>query len=234
MDQLHLLWDYQQADMEVSKASGVFNRSDARQKLVKYRETIIDQKAKLDRIKEEVETMSDRLAALKDAISHVGAQISALQAKIKATPPENPDDVKQYLKEAARFQNNLVAYEQEVQRINHDMEDRAKQHHATLVTITKAKAKFDEIKPIYDSECKEQKDQLSGLKEAAEKKAALVDAEYMEHYKTIKRHCLPPMAQLIGDQCGGCNMSLPSAVSRRVKAGEIVECETCGRMLIVL
>jgi len=41
------------------------------------------------------------------------------------------------------------------------------------------------------------------------------------------------MARLIGDQCGGCNTSQPSALLRKIKSGtEIVECETCGRMII--
>ena len=41
------------------------------------------------------------------------------------------------------------------------------------------------------------------------------------------------MSRLVGDQCSGCNTSQPSAVLRRIKSGtEIVECETCGRMII--
>ena len=56
----------------------------------------------------------------------------------------------------------------------------------------------------------------------------------MERYRDIKKHSVPPLAALLGDQCGGCNMSLPSSVSRKVKAGELVECETCGRLLIIV
>jgi len=44
---------------------------------------------------------------------------------------------------------------------------------------------------------------------------------------------VPPMARLLGDQCGGCNMSMPSVVLRAIKGGStIVECETCGRIII--
>ena len=37
MDQLHLLWEYQKADVEVDKLEASIRRSPVRQKLVKYR-----------------------------------------------------------------------------------------------------------------------------------------------------------------------------------------------------
>ena len=74
---------------------------------------------------------------------------------------------------------------------------------------------------------------FTALAVAAEK-AKGIEQDLMDRYQNIKRRSVPPLAQLYGDQCGGCNMSLPSAVSRKIKAGELVECETCGRLLIVL
>ena len=68
----------------------------------------------------------------------------------------------------------------------------------------------------------------------AAEKAKGIEQDLMDRYQNIKRRSVPPLAQLYGDQCGGCTMSLPSAVSRKIKAGELVECETCGRLLIVL
>ena len=65
-------------------------------------------------------------------------------------------------------------------------------------------------------------------------KAKPIEYSFMERYRDIKKHSVPPLAALYGDQCGGCNMSLPSSVSRKVKAGELVECETCGRLLIIV
>ena len=56
----------------------------------------------------------------------------------------------------------------------------------------------------------------------------------MERYNAIKKHSTPPMAKLIDDKlCGGCNMSFPSSVLIDIKAGKYVECETCGRMIIL-
>ena len=142
--------------------------------------------------------------------------------------------MQQFLSDARRFQNNLNAYEQEIKRIRKDAGDRERLQHDVRVRAAKAKGEFDKLKAAYDVEYKAGSGELDTLRAAAAEKAKPIEPDMMERYRTIKRHSVPPLAQLFGDQCGGCNMSLPSAVSRKVKAGELIECETCGRLLIVL
>jgi predicted nucleic acid-binding Zn-ribbon protein len=82
-------------------------------------------------------------------------------------------------------------------------------------------------------EYKERMAALEKQRALAIQKARGIQPDYLEKYKNIKLHSVPPMARLQNDQCGGCNMSLPSVVLRSIKAGgTIVECETCGRMIL--
>ena len=234
MDQLHLLWEYQKADVEVDKLEASIRRSPARQKLMKYKESYSEQQTAMKRIESEVANMEDRLEALKDAIRMTDEQLHSLQAKIDSDPPQSLADAQQFLADAKRFQNNLTAYEQEIKRIRKDAADRERQQHDVKMRAAKVKSEFDKLKAVYDGEKAESDKQLSALKAAAAEKAQGIEPEYMERYRDIKKHSIPPLAALTGDQCGGCHMSLPSAVARRVKAGEQVECETCGRLLIIV
>ena len=234
MDQLHLLWDYQQADMAASKVENAIKRSPTRQKLVKYRDYLLEQQNVMKHIEGEVAAMADRLEALKDAVSMTDDQLRSLQNKLESDPPTDSEGLQQFLADVRRFQNNLTAYEQEIKRIRKDAGDRERLQHDVRVRAAKAKGEFDKLKVTYDEEYKKSNQELEGLRKAAEEKAQPIEPELMERYRTIKRHCVPPLAQLYGDQCGGCNMSLPSAVSRKIKAGELVVCETCGRLLIVI
>lgn len=233
MDQLHLLWEYQKADVEVDKMEASIKRSPTRQKLVKYRDYVVEQQSTMKRIEGEVANMADRLEALKDAIRMTDDQLKSLQSKMDNDPPADALALQQFLNDAKRFENNLTAYEQEIRRIRKDASDRERQQHDVKVRAAKAKAEFDKLKVVYDEESKEKTKELDVLRAAAAEKAKLIEPEFMDRYNTIKRHSVPPLAQLYGDQCGGCNMSLPSAVARKVKAGELVECETCGRLLIL-
>ncbi len=234
MDQLHLLWEYQKADVEVDKMEASIRRSPVRQKLMKYKEDFAEQQAAMKRIESEVANMQDRLEALKDAVRMTDEQLHSLQAKIDSDPPKNAQEVQQFLNDAKRFQSNLTAYEQEIKRIRKDATDREHQQHDVKMRAAKVKSEFDKLKSTYDTEKAEGDQKLTELRAAAAEKAKGIEPEYMERYKDIKKHSVPPLAALIGDQCGGCHMSLPSSVSRKVKAGEQVECETCGRLLIIV
>ena len=86
---------------------------------------------------------------------------------------------------------------------------------------------------VYDKELKEKKTALDAQRAVADSKKTGIPASLLEEYNVVKKHIAPPMSRLVGDQCSGCNTSQPSAVLRRIKSGtEIVECETCGRMII--
>ena len=234
MDQLHLLWDYQQADMEADKMEASIKRSPTRQKLVKYRDYLLEQQNVMKRITGEVAAMADRLEALKDAVAMTENHLKSLQTKIENDPPQDSESTQQFIADVRRFQNNLTTYEQEIRRIRKDAGDRERLQHDVKVRAAKAKGEFDKLKVDYDAEYQEKSKELTALKAVAAEKAKGIEQDLMDRYQNIKRRSVPPLAQLYGDQCGGCNMSLPSAVSRKIKAGELVECETCGRLLIVL
>ncbi len=234
MEQIRLLWEYQQADVEVGKVENAIKRSPNRQKLVKYRDYLKGQQDVMKRIEGEVSAMADRLEVLKDAVSMTEDQYKALKQKMEAEPANDVESVQQFLNEAKRFINNLNAYEQEIKRIRKDAADRERLQHDVKVRAAKAKAEFDKLKVAFDAEYKEKTVELEAAKAKAAELAKPIEPAFMQRYESIKRHSVPPLAKLNGDQCTGCNMSLPSAVTRKIKAGELIECETCGRLLIVL
>lgn len=96
----------------------------------------------------------------------------------------------------------------------------------------KVKAEYDQQKEAYEAEFKLQQEELSQKRAAAKEKTKGIDPVLLEKYATIKKHCTPPVARLYGDQCGGCNMSLPQVTLRKFKNAQYIECENCGRLII--
>lgn len=234
MSQLELLWNYQQADVEAERQENLMKRSPTRQRLLKYQDYLREQKAANVRIEEEVHTMSDRIDALQDAIEHTEDQLKALHARFEANRPEDSEAMQSFIQETQHLVQNIAGYEQEVRRIRKDAADRDSQQRDILQRATKVRSDYDKLKEQYDVEYKENMAKLEQLRAAAAEKAKGIEPEFMEKYKSIKQHSMPPLAQLNGDQCGGCRMSLPSAVVRSVRGGTAVECESCGRLIIQL
>ena len=233
MDQLEMLWEYQQADMEADRLENEIRRSPNRVKLVKSRDFLVEQQNIIKQIENEVLVMSDRIDVIRDAILRAEDQLKALTAKLEKEPPQNLESARQQSGEARKLLDTLNGFEQEMKRIRKDAGDRDHQQHEVRLRAAKVKAEFDQLKAAYDVEYKERMAALEKQRATAAQKAKGIATDLMEKYKTIKLHSMPPMARLLNDQCGGCNMSLPSVVLRSIKAGgTVVECETCGRMII--
>lgn len=96
----------------------------------------------------------------------------------------------------------------------------------------KARDEFAEYKEAYENRLKQAMpviEEARGQRDRAEKD---VDPVLLAKYKNLRQHRIVPTARLEGTKCTGCNMELPSALARKVSAGdEIVECENCARML---
>lgn len=232
MNQQELLWDYQQTDIQAEAIAKEIKRSPARQKLVKYRDYLLEQQNTIKRIEEEVLTMQDRLEVLEDAVRLVEDQLNNLQKKMESTEPQDLEQTERYLSDAQRMMSNLNEYEAEIRRIRKDSADRDRLQYDVKVRAARAKNEFDKLKTSYDEEYRQKNEELNALKNVLSEKAKGIAPEWLDKYGTIRRHAFPPLARLNGSMCTGCNMSLPSGVVKDVESGKEVECETCGRLLI--
>jgi len=232
MTQLDLLWEYQQADTEADNMAHSIRQSPKRQKLLKLRDYIRDQKESLKTLENELVAMSDRMDALKDAVSLADDQLKQLQKRVESEPAQTSQQIGQYVAEADQLNLTLGDYEQEIRRVRKSAEDRDRKQRDIKVRAIKSKEEFDALRVEYDQEFKEKSEVLDQLRLAAEEKKKGIEPEYLARYTAIKQHCTPPMAKLLNGQCGGCNMGFPSSVLAAIRSGKQVECETCGRLII--
>ena len=233
MEQIELLWQFQQADMEADALEGEIKRSPNRLALKKNREFLVEQQNAVKRMEEEVSEMVDRVDVIKDAIGRLKEQLAAFQKRMEEEVPADLEQAKELTRDIQKLVSGIASYEQEMKRIQKDASDRDRLEKDIRMKYAKVKAEYDKQKVTYEAEYKEQMKALEEKRKAAQKKATKIEEKLMERYQLIKQHSSPPMAKLVGDQCGGCNMSLPSVTLRNIKAGnEIVECETCGRMIV--
>ncbi|MBR2662788.1 MAG: hypothetical protein IKE25_03655, partial [Clostridia bacterium] len=83
-----------------------------------------------------------------------------------------------------------------------------------------------------ENESKAKKAELEAQRARVKALEGTVEPDLMAEYLSIKKHTTPPVSRLQYGQCSGCNTSLPSAILSKIRSGTLVECETCGRMII--
>ena len=235
MEQIEMLWQYQEADMAADALENDIKRNPIRLALKKNLEFLKEQQNAVARMGEEIAEMVDRVDVIKVAIARIEDQLAALQQKMQDTPPESLDQAQEMSRDAQRLLGDLTSYEQEMQRIQQDAAEHDRLEKEIRTRFAKVKSEYDKQKIAYEAEYKEQMKTLDEKRKLAQDKTAGIDQALLDKYKAIKLHCVPPIARLYGDQCGGCNMSLPQVTLRNLKGGaKIIECETCGRMIIQL
>jgi uncharacterized protein len=233
MEQLEMLWAYQQEDMKADRIALDIRRSPTRQKLEKSRDFIADRKEQFTKIEEQVAAMADRMDIIRDALPRCEEQLASLSKEMEENAPSDLEGVQALIAKVSRCRETINSYETEMSRIAKDSAEFVKRQQRLQVEAAKEKQNFMVLRESYDKELNEQKAKLEAQRAVADKAAEGVDPKMMEEYRIIKKHITPPMARLLNDQCGGCNTALPSAVLRKIKSGtEIIECETCGRMII--
>lgn len=232
MEQLEMLWAYQAEDMKADAIANEIRRSPTRMELEKKRNFIMDQQKQFNQIDEKLVNMKDRLDVIQEAINRLNEQLNSISVRVEQNPPEDIQATQSLIGEVTRLRESIVSYESEAIRIQKDTNTMINRRRSVLQGAATAKKEFDTLKAGYDVEVKGLKESLEAQKAVAAKMTAGIDAALMERYNAIKKHIGHPVAKLIGDQCSGCNTSLPSALTRKIRNGEILECETCGRLLI--
>ena len=234
MEQYELLWKYQQVDMELDQYEKEMRGNSNRKELLKHRDFLLEQQNVLKKIEADVEIMSDRMEALADEITRLSGSVSEAAASFEANRPQDIEEARKQIAAIQKLIGTISRYEAELAKMRKDSEARDRQQREVRVRAAKARAEFDRIKVIYDEEYKVAAVKLETLKKKVAKEAEGIDPALMEKYKAIKRHSTPPITKIHDDRCGGCNMQLPAADMNRIRTGApYVECENCGRIILV-
>ena len=232
MEKYEALWAYQTEDMKADAIANSIKRSPTRQKLEKARDFILDRQKKYKQIEEDVSAMVDRKDIIAQAVERSREQLQILQNRYETEALDTPEDVKALLSEVSKCRDTIRQYEAEISRISKETEANDKLQRSVRLEAANAKKAFDQLKTEYEEESKSKKVELDAQRAKVKEMMDQVEPKLLEEYEVIKKHISPPVARLTYGQCSGCNTSLPSATLSKIKNGALIECETCGRMII--
>lgn len=232
MEQFEALWAYQAEDMKADSIANDIKRSPTRIKLEKTRDFIMERQKKHKKIEEEIGEMLDRKDIISEAIARSSEQLAALEEKFGTTPPENESETAAFISEVVKCRETLSQYEAELRRMVKETNTHDQQLRSLRLEAARAKQTFDQLKVEYDAEAKLKKQELDEQRKKLRDAGDGIDEALLNEYNTIKKHITPPIARLQYGQCSGCNTAQPSAILSRIRGGQLVECETCGRIII--
>ncbi len=180
---------------------------------------------------------ASQLVASEAEVSGAEQRISAINARLYGTEPISPKDAQAMTEEVAHLKVRLSSFEDnalevmeqlepkqiEVARLEGEARDLAARLGVTQQELNESEAEIDA--------------QLASQRDTREKLAKEVDTSLLVKYEALRpRLGGVAVAALEGMQCGGCHLSLAARELDRVKSAkpdEVVNCEECGRILVL-
>lgn len=226
------LWDYQTADLALTRFESALRKSKTRSRLLAVRKALVQQQNRVKKLD------GNLREAYEDCI-RIAKEVDTIREQIEALTKEAENCKEQDLRQLRLV---LHAMEQSSKALN-DMYRQIDKRHALAqsaeaviktarVKLTKGKKEFDALKEQHDKELADAAPELTQLRETAHQKEKGISKDLLSKYKKVKRTRVNPVAKVKNDQCSGCNMAIPSLILSRLRSGDgVVECDSCGRIL---
>ncbi len=137
-------------------------------------------------------------------------------------------------KKADELYAKIKNLSQETTRVAESMQAVYKEYAALRAKIKTAQTQYSENGKIYNQLKASKQDERDAIESKLKELEKNVDSALMAKYKDKRaKKMFPIIKEVQGDFCGACNMELPKSTLARLKNGEVIECDNCGRLLFL-
>lgn len=224
------LLKYQQVDAGLRKIEVELSGSEARKKAVsakKFLESVDETVNKLD-------VKAAELAHIYENLQNESKVLLGQREEFTGALEHAEDEnALNYLaKKADELYVKVKNLSQEAARVAETMQAVYKEYASVRANIKTAQAQYTENGKIYNDLKASKQDERNKIEGELKELEKAVEPSLMERYKAKRANKIFPIIyEANGDFCGACNMELPKSTLSRLKNGEVIECDNCGRLL---
>ncbi len=224
------LLKYQQVDAGLRKIEVELSGSEARKKAVsakKFLESVDETVNKLD-------VKAAELAHIYENLQNESKVLLGQREEFTGALEHAEDEnALNYLaKKADELYVKVKNLSQEAARVAETMQAVYKEYASVRANIKTAQTQYAENGKIYNDLKASKQDERNKIEGELKELEKAVEPSLMERYKAKRANKIFPIIyEANGDFCGACNMELPKSTLSRLKNGEVIECDNCGRLL---
>ena len=224
------LIEYQNQDAQKKEIENVLLNSEERKKRNTAKKYILG-------VEESVNKLDDKALELKsalDGISQKQSQLSEQQAELtQAVNSVNDEKEASFLiKKVDELMAKMKALSADADKISKELVAVLAEYDKIKKTTKAAQAQYKENNDKYrelENSFKDKQDQIQKVLDELSKK---VDGALMQRYlKKREDKMYPIVYEIKGNSCGYCRMELSMADMNKLKNGEVIDCEQCGRLI---
>ena len=237
MGKLDALWEYQAVELKKEALEREVINTPARAKLNKLHGFLTEQQNAITRTQKDIVQRQTALEKLQDQVDKLLKRVDLEHSEFEEMQQDEEctaEEMTECRRNHEKLLDELGAVRREIGDLVKWLDNAMKDYKETRNKAGKAKKEYDALRVVCEEEYTKSEDSRKAAETAVAAQAEKVDPALLERYKKVKRNHTVPMAKVENNQCGGCNMSLPMVVVKRVQSSDaLVECDNCGRILYV-
>ena len=223
---------YQVEDAKLREIEKKLSESVERKKAMsakKYLEGVEESVSKLDVRAEEL--MATYKSATEEQVK-LKEQENAIVDALNAV--EDAKEVAYLIKKADELIAKIKTLGAKASKILEEIQNVIKEYNNIKATTKAAQVQYKENVEKYNALKESVKDEKLAVESKLEQLKAKVEPSLMERYlKKRANKIYPVLYALKGNGCGACFMELSMSEMNRLKNGEVIDCDQCGRLLFM-
>lgn len=235
MRKMEALWAYQEAEQAKNAVELEIRSTPARLQLNKLHKKLKSQQAVIAKLSEDIDTYEQQLHKLTEQVEKLEARLEVESGElvtIRQDEESTAEEMTELKVDIERLNREISQSVRETRSLLSEIEKATEEYQTTVKAASKAKKEYDTLRVT----CEEERVARAGELEQHENNLAMlaktVDPALLERFSQVKQHHAVPIAKIVNSKCGGCNMSLPMVMLKKIATTDgIVECENCGRIL---
>ena len=235
MGKLDALWAYQEAEIKKAQVETTIRSTPARLQFNKLHKLLKAQQATIGKLGEDMDAreaqlnkLLDYAKKLEDRVDMEGSELSTIRDDEESTAEE----MTELRGDVERLNRELGNAIREVKALQTDIEKASEEYQKTRQVAGKAKKEYDQLRIVCEKERDDSGAEIARCDAELQALASKVEPALMERYEKVKMHHPVPIAKVVNAKCGGCNMSLPMVMLKKLAMTDaVIECENCGRIL---
>jgi hypothetical protein len=200
---------------------------------MKDRKALNQAELRLETDRKQLAELEEQQRAAEWEVEDTSAKVSHEQERLYGGSVRNPKELMDLEKELGLLKTKLRDREDKLLDVMGQVEEKRNEVREAEEEFGRLKREFEERIERLGEEKGRLETEVFALREKREGMVANLDDEVLNLYEELRRAKGRAIAKMEQGNCMGCGIALPTSDLTRVRAGEMVQCSHCQRILYI-
>lgn len=160
-------------------------------------------------------------------------KLRQIEGKLYGGGTRNPKELVNLERELKALKSNIKGKEDELLEFMAQREELEAKVRVSSEQLERLKREWEQKREELEGRRRQLQSEVARLAQNREELVQRIDGDTLEFYRRLKLHKGQVVAKVELGKCQGCHISLPTSQWQKARAGEVVQCNSCGRILYV-